>query len=110
MKLHARCSPSHTLHTMRCAHGSSNEILSEWDPGPTYIVQRLLDPGGPSYTSRSSFPVNLENLGQPKSYLDYIHLLASSSQPVLPICHSAESSSQTPPREARSYGELQVPT
>ena len=21
------------LHTMRCTHGSNNEILSEWDPG-----------------------------------------------------------------------------
>ena len=61
-------------HTMECAHGSCNEILSEWDPGPTYPVQSLWDPDGPSYTSKSSFPIDLENLGQPKSYLDYIHL------------------------------------
>ena len=27
--------------TMRCAHGSINKILLEWDPGPTYNVQRL---------------------------------------------------------------------
>ena len=43
------------------AHGSSNEIQSEWDPGLTYVVQRLQDPGGPSYTSRASFPIDLEN-------------------------------------------------
>ena len=24
--------------TMRCVHGSNNEILSEWNPGPTYVV------------------------------------------------------------------------
>ena len=34
--------------TMRCAHGSINKILMEWDPGPTYDVQRLWDPGGPT--------------------------------------------------------------
>ena len=49
------------LHTMRCAHGSINEILFEWDARPTYLVQRLWDPGGPSYTSRSHVPTNLEN-------------------------------------------------
>ena len=65
-------------HTMRCAHGSINMILMEWDPGPTYDVRRLLDPGGSTYTSRSSIPTNLDKLGKPKSYLDYIHL------PVLP--------------------------
>ena len=92
---------------MRCTHGSNNKILFKWDPGPTYLVQRLWDPGGPSYTSRSSILTNLEKLGQPKSYLDYIHLLQLSSIPSHP---SAESSSQTPPREARLYGELQVPT
>ena len=80
MKLHAS-----TPHTMRCVHGSNNEILSEWYPGPTYVVQRLWDPGGQSYNSRSSFPINLEKLGKPESYLDYIHLLASSSQPFLVI-------------------------
>ena len=68
---------------MRCAHGSNNEILSEWDHGPTYVVQRLWDPGGPSYTSRSSVPISLEKLGQLKSFLGYIHLLTSLSQPFL---------------------------
>ena len=74
-----------TLCTMRCAHGSNTEILFEWDPGPTYLVQRLWDPGGPSYTSRSSISPNLEKLGKPKSYLDYILLLQLSSLPLLVI-------------------------
>ena len=69
------------LHTMRCVHGSNYEILTEWDPGPTYVVQSLWDPGGPSFTSRSSIPTDLEKLGQLKTYLDYIHLLQLSSQP-----------------------------
>ena len=60
--------------TMRCVHGSINKILMEWDPGPTYDVQRLWDPGGSTYSSRSSIPTNLDKLGKPKSYLDYIHL------------------------------------
>ena len=60
--------------TMRCAHGSIIKILMEWDPGPTYDVQRLWDPGGPTYSSISSVPTNLDKLGKPKSYLDYIHL------------------------------------
>ena len=55
-------------------HGSINKILLEWDPGPTYYVQRLWDPGGPSYTSRSSIPTDLDKLGKQKNYLDYIHL------------------------------------
>ena len=50
----------------------------EWDPGPTYDVQRLWDPGGSTYSSRSSVPTNLDKLHMPKSYLDYIH------QPGLP--------------------------
>ena len=58
---------------------------SELDHGPTYVVRRLWDPGRPSYTSRSIFPIDLEILGQPKSYLDYIYQLASSSQPFLVI-------------------------
>ena len=62
------------LRTMRCAHGSINKILMEWDPGPTYDVQRIWDPGGSSYSSRSSVPTNLDKLGEPKSYLEYIHL------------------------------------
>ena len=60
-------------HTIRCVHGSINKILMEWDPGPTYDVQRLWDPGGPTYSSRSSVPTNLDKQGEPKSYLDYIH-------------------------------------
>ena len=74
-----------TSHTMRCAHGSINEILLEWDPGPTHLVQRLWDPGGPSYSSRSSVPVDLEKIGQLKSYQDYIHLPGLSSLPFLVI-------------------------
>ena len=58
--------------TMRCTHGSINKILLEWDPGPTYDVQRLWDPGGSTYSSRSSVSTNLDKLGKPKSYLDYI--------------------------------------
>ena len=50
--------------TMRCAQMSNNENLLEWDTGPIYVVQRLLDPGGPSYTSRSNILINLEKLGQ----------------------------------------------
>ena len=69
--------------TMRCAHGSINKILLEWDTGPTYDVQRLWDPGGSIYSSRSSVPTNLDKLGEPKSYLDYIHLPELSSLPFL---------------------------
>ena len=64
--------------TMRCVHGSINEILIEWDPGPTYVVQRLWDPGRPTYSSRSSVPTD-----EPKRYLDYIHLPGLSSLPFL---------------------------
>ena len=39
------------LCTMRCAHGSINEIPLEWASGPTYLVQRLWDPGGARYSS-----------------------------------------------------------
>ena len=60
--------------TMRCAHVSIAKILMKWDPGPTYLVQRLWDPGGPTYSSISSVPTNLDKLGKLKSYLDYIHL------------------------------------
>ena len=72
-----------TSHTMRCAHGSINEIQMEWDPGPTYVVQRLWDPGGPTYSSRSSVPTDLDKLGKLKSYLDYTHLPGLSSLPFL---------------------------
>ena len=71
--------------TMGCVYGSSNEILSEWNPGPTYVVQRLSDPGGPNYTSRSCFLVNLQKLGQMKCYLDYIHQQELLSHPSLAI-------------------------
>ena len=69
--------------TMRCVHGFINEILVEWDPGPTYDVQGLWDPGGPAYSSRSSVATDLDKLGKPKSYLDYIHLPGLSSLPFL---------------------------
>ena len=69
--------------TMRCVHGSINKILLEWDPGSTYDVQRLWDPGGSTYSSRSSVPTNLDKLCKPKSYLDYIHLPGLSSLPFL---------------------------
>ena len=72
-----------TSHTMRCVHGSIAKILMEWDPGPTYHVQRLWNPGGPTYTSRSSVPTDLDKLGKLKSYLDYIHLPGLSSLPIL---------------------------
>ena len=75
---------SHVVsHTMRCVQGSINKILMEWDPGPTYDVQRLWDPGGPTYSSRSSVPTNLDKLGELKSYLDYIHLPGLSPLPFL---------------------------
>ena len=51
----------------------------EWDPGPTYVVQRVWDHGGPTYSSGSSVPTDLHKLGKPKSYLDYIYLPGLSS-------------------------------
>ena len=54
------------LCTMRCAQGSIAKILMEWDPGPTYLLQRLCDPGGPTYSSRSSVPMDLDKLGNLK--------------------------------------------
>ena len=69
--------------TMRCAHGSINKILLESDPGPTYDVQGLWDPGGSTYSSRSSVPTDLDKLGKSKSYLDYIHLPGLSSIPFI---------------------------
>ena len=71
------------LCTMRCAHGSINEILMEWDPRPTYDVQRLWDPSEPTYSSRSSVSTDLDKLGKPKSYIDYIYLPGLSSLPFL---------------------------
>ena len=35
-------------------------------PGPTYLVQRLSDPGGPTYSSRSSVPMDIDKLGNLK--------------------------------------------
>ena len=55
----------------------------EWHPGPTYHVQRLWDPGGPTYSSRSSVPTDLDKLDKPKSYLGYIHLPGLSSLPIV---------------------------
>ena len=70
-------------HTMRCAHGCINKILLEWDPGPTYDVQRLWDPGGSTYSFRSSVPTDLDKLGKLKSDLDCIHLPGLLSLPTL---------------------------
>ena len=72
-----------TLCTMRCAHGSINKILMEWDPGHTYDVQGLWDPCGPPYISRSIVPTDLDKLGKLKRYLDYIYLPGLSSLPFL---------------------------
>ena len=72
-----------TLCTMRCTHGSIAKILMEWDPRPTYLVQRIWDPGGQTYSSRSSVPTDLDKQGNLKSYLDYIHLPGLSSLPIL---------------------------
>ena len=71
------------MHTMRCVHGPIIKILLEWDPGPMYLVQRLWDPGGPTYSSRSSIPMDLDKQGKLKSYLDYIHLVELLSLPFL---------------------------
>ena len=69
--------------TMRCAHESINKIQLERDPGPIYDVQSLWDPGRSTYSSRSSVPTNLDKIGKPKSYLDYINLPGLSSLPFL---------------------------
>ena len=68
---------------MRCVQGSIAKILMEWDPGPTFDVLRLWDPSGPTYSSRSSVPMDLDKLGKQKSYLGYIHLPGLSSLPIL---------------------------
>ena len=94
---------------MRHVHGSNKEILFKWDRGPTYVFQRLWDPGGPSYTSRSSVPTDLEKPRSAKK-LPRLYPPTPTIIPTIPTPPSAESSSQTPPREARPYGELQVPT
>ena len=77
-------------HTVRCVHGSNNKIRIKWDPGPTYVVQRLRDPGGPSYTSRSRVPTDLEKLGHAISYLEYPATIIII--PTIPSHPSAESS------------------
>ena len=71
------------LCTMRCAHGSIAKILLEWDLGPTYVVQRLWETGVPIYSTRSSVPMDLNRLGNLKSYLDYIHQQGLLSLPFL---------------------------
>ena len=78
--------------TMRCVHGSNNEILSEWDPGSIYVGHRLWDPGGPSNTSRSSFPVDIEKLGKPNK-LPRLYPLTQTIIPTIPSCPSDKSSS-----------------
>ena len=92
---------------MRCAHGSINKILLEWDPGPTYDAQRLWDPGGSTYRSRSSVPTNLDKLGKPKRYLDYIHLPGLPSLPFLVTLKPNLAPSNH--LEKLDHGELQVP-
>ena len=65
---------------MGCAYqGSSYETQWEWDPGPTNVIQRLWDPGGPVYTCKSCIIAGLEKLAKPKCYLDQIQWLALSS-------------------------------
>ena len=49
---------------------------------------------------------NLEKLGK----LPRLYQPTRTIIPTIPSCPSAESSSQTQPREARPYGKLQVPT
>ena len=68
--------------------GLSYEIQMEWGPGPSYVVQRLWDPHGPSYTSRTSLIIILPHLGTLKSQLDHyiwIVLLIHSCLVVLVI-------------------------
>ena len=80
----------------------------EWDPGPTYVVQRLWDPGGPTYSSRSSVHSDLDELGKPKTYLDYIHLPGLSSLPFLVTVMINLAPNNY--LGNLDYGELQVPT
>ena len=56
-------------------------IIPTSDPGPTYVVQRLWDPCGPTYSSRSSVLTDLDKLGNPKISLDYIQIPRLSSLP-----------------------------
>ena len=95
---------------MRCVHGSITKILLEWDPGATYVVQRLWDPGGPTYSSRSSVPADLDKLGKLKNYLDYIHLPGLSSLPFLVTVIPNLAPNNHLGKLGRPYGELQVPT
>ena len=74
------------MHTQGCVyHGSSYEIQAEWDPGPINVVQRLWDPGGPSYTSKTSTIVIPPIQGNLKQYLDHFQCLALISHPFLVI-------------------------
>ena len=52
--------------TMRCVQGSIAKILMEWDPGPTSLVQRQWDHGGPTYSSTSIVLMDLDELGNLK--------------------------------------------
>ena len=69
--------------TMRSAHGSINQILLECNPGPTYLVQRLWDPGGPTYSSRSSVPAKK---------LPRLHPPTRTIIPTLPSCPKTKNS------------------
>ena len=80
---------------MRCLHGSSNEIQTELDNGPIYVVQRLWDLGGPSYSSRLSFPIDLKPRSAKK--LPRLHPPTSTTIPTIPSHPNVDSSSQTPP-------------
>ena len=70
---------------MGAYHGSSYEIQSEWDPVPTYVVQRLWDPGGLKSMSIKDSTMARLNLGHPKQYLDYFLWLALLSHPFLVV-------------------------
>ena len=41
--------------TMRIVYRSDYEIISEWDPESTYVVQRPWDPGGPTLTEQPTY-------------------------------------------------------
>ena len=61
-----------TIDTQQCAyHGSSYDIQAECDAGPSYVIQRLWDPGGPICTSRTSQNFVLPPLGTPKGPIDH---------------------------------------
>ena len=51
--------------------------------GPLTYLYCPENMGGPTYSSRSSVPTDLDKIGQPKNYLDCIHTEGLSSVPVL---------------------------